>query len=220
MNNIFRYDNPFFQFMGLLADFVIINIITILCCIPIFTVGAAFAGHQKIMQNIVMGNHQPILRTYFFTMKENFGTATILWFLFILTAVLMTANYFYVSLLTSGILTIVLYAVLGLMTLLISGVIACCFGLIVRYENKLREHLRNALFLALSHWYRISLMALVLLAPLILVLVNTALMINTIPYWLFIGISVLVFLQAWLIRPIFEQLENIPKDVSDIRKDG
>ncbi len=215
MKNLFRYDGPFVRFMEALADFVITNILTILCCIPIITVGGAFAGHQKVMQNIVMDNRQPVLRTYFFTMWENFRQATLLWLFFLLAVVFLAVDFFFTYLFTSGILTIVLFAVLGLMTLLVCGVVACCFGLIVRYENKLKEHFRNALLLVLSHWPRVLAMALVLLVPFILIIVNTVMMINTIPFWLFIGISVLVFLQAWLIRPIFEHLEDTPKDMPE-----
>ena len=212
MKNIFRYDGPFVRLMEALADFVITNILTVLCCIPIITVGAAFAGHQKVMQNIVTDNRQPVLRTYFFTMWENFRQATGLWIFFLLAAVFLAADFFFAYLFTSGILTTVLFIALGIMSLLVCGVVACCFGLIVRYENKLKEHFRNALFLSLSHWPRILVMALVLLAPAILAVVDLATFFNTVPFWLFVGISVLVFLQAWLIRPIFEQLEDTAKE--------
>jgi len=39
MNNIFNPDNKFFSFMGRVADLMILNLLCIVCCIPVVTAG-------------------------------------------------------------------------------------------------------------------------------------------------------------------------------------
>ncbi len=41
MDRIFNMDNKFFVFMGRVADLMILNILCIICCIPIITIGAS-----------------------------------------------------------------------------------------------------------------------------------------------------------------------------------
>ena len=47
MNRLFQIDNPFFRFMGNVADLVILNFLFLICCIPIVTVGAS--SQQRTM---------------------------------------------------------------------------------------------------------------------------------------------------------------------------
>ena len=42
--NIFNYESKFSQLLMTLADLIILNLMYILCCLPIFTIGAAQAG--------------------------------------------------------------------------------------------------------------------------------------------------------------------------------
>ena len=42
--NIFNYESKFNQMVMVLADMIILNLLYLICCIPIFTIGAAQAG--------------------------------------------------------------------------------------------------------------------------------------------------------------------------------
>ena len=48
MNNIFNPDNKFFSFMGRVADLMILNLLCIVCCIPVVTAGPAIAAMYYI----------------------------------------------------------------------------------------------------------------------------------------------------------------------------
>ena len=48
MNNIFNRDNKFFSFMGRVADLMILNLLCIVCCIPVVTAGPAIAAMYYI----------------------------------------------------------------------------------------------------------------------------------------------------------------------------
>ena len=41
LQGIFNYDNPVWRFIGKLGDLIILNILWIVCSIPVFTAGAS-----------------------------------------------------------------------------------------------------------------------------------------------------------------------------------
>ena len=44
MGRFFNMDNKFFVFMGKVADLCLLNLVCILCCIPVVTAGASLAA--------------------------------------------------------------------------------------------------------------------------------------------------------------------------------
>ena len=41
LKGLFDMDNPFWRFMSLVADLIILNLLFVLCSIPIITIGAS-----------------------------------------------------------------------------------------------------------------------------------------------------------------------------------
>ena len=74
-----QLDSPFMRFLGVMADLMILNILTLLLCIPVITAGAAFTAMHFVLLKIVRGEESYIARTFFRAFKENFRQATILW---------------------------------------------------------------------------------------------------------------------------------------------
>ena len=44
MGGLFNYDGPLVSFLNRLADLVILNIVFLICCIPVFTIGASLTA--------------------------------------------------------------------------------------------------------------------------------------------------------------------------------
>lgn len=45
MDRFFNMDNKFFTFMSRVADLIILNLLCIVCCIPVVTIGPSIASH-------------------------------------------------------------------------------------------------------------------------------------------------------------------------------
>ena len=45
----FNYDSPFWSFMSRIADLVIVNILWLVFCIPVFTIGASTAAMLSLI---------------------------------------------------------------------------------------------------------------------------------------------------------------------------
>ena len=53
MDRIFNMDNKFFTFMGRVADLIILNLLFLLCCIPIVTIGPAITAMYYVTMKMV-----------------------------------------------------------------------------------------------------------------------------------------------------------------------
>lgn len=211
MGKIFSLDNPFFRFMERVADFFILNILTILCSIPVFTVGAALTAHHKVMQNMVMDFEQPVLKSYFQAFAANFKQATVLWLATALTVALLAADVFLIYVYLEG-LAPVLYVLLAVVGVLAFGTAGYAFAMIARYENSLKKHLCNSFILALGNLPGTLLMLLLWFLPLLLALLSLSLFLDTLVIWAFFGISLIVYAHTRIMRPVFLMLEQTNRD--------
>ena len=208
MNKFFSMDSPFFQLMEKIADFFIVNFLTVLLFIPVITGGAALTAAHKVMQNFVMKNEQPILKSYFKAFTSNFKHATILWLITLVVIFLLASNIFLVYINFSGNLAFFLYILLGIVGVVLLGTAAFAFPMIARYENTFKQHLRNAMLLSIGNLPTTLIMVALYVIPVVLAIVSAEVFLNTSIIWIFIGISILIYFEAKLICPIFRKLEE------------
>ena len=86
MNRFFNMDNKFFVFMGRVADLILLNILCILCCIPIITAGASITSLYYVTLKMARDEESYIIRSFFHAFKQNFKQATIINIIMLLTA--------------------------------------------------------------------------------------------------------------------------------------
>jgi len=211
MGKLFSLDSPFFRAMERVADFFILNILTILCSLPFFTAGAALTAHHKVMQNLVMDEEQPICKTYFRAFAGNFKQATALWLMTAVWIAFVVVDVILIYLYLDG-LQLLLYALLAVIGVVVFGTACYAFALIARYENPLKTHLRNSLILAVGNLPKTVLMLLVYGIPLILAVFSLPLFLNTLIIWATFGFSIIIFLQARIIKSVFMMLEHTDTD--------
>ena len=72
-----------FRFLDRLWDLIVLNVLFIITCIPLFTVGAAISALYTVTMKGVRKEDSYIVRSYLSAFKENFKKSTILWLLMI-----------------------------------------------------------------------------------------------------------------------------------------
>lgn len=153
MSNFFNYDGPLFSALNKITDLIWLNILWVICSLPIFTIGASTTALFYVTMHRAKGEESPITRTFFREFKRNFRQSTAIWLIFVVVgAVLCTDLYIIVSMmkLPSGLHTafvcvnflLLLYYV---MTLLYVFPLQCTF------ENKIKHTIKNAMILSIGH---------------------------------------------------------------------
>ena len=78
MGRFFNMDNKFFVFMGKIADLCMLNLLCIICCIPIVTAGASLTALYYVTMKMVRNEEAYIFRSFFRSFKQNFKQATVI----------------------------------------------------------------------------------------------------------------------------------------------
>ena len=80
-----------------MADLMWLNILTLICCIPVITAGAALTSMHYVALKIVRNEESYITRSFFKSFKTNFRQATLIWLLLMLVAAILGGDYYIIT---------------------------------------------------------------------------------------------------------------------------
>ena len=72
MRGIFSYDNPVMRFIGKFWDVLILNILWLICSIPVFTIGAATTAVYYVTLKLARDDDGYTIRSFFRSFRQNF----------------------------------------------------------------------------------------------------------------------------------------------------
>lgn len=196
-------DSPFINFMSRVADLMILNIITLVLCIPLVTAGAAFAALHYMSLKIIRNEETYIVRGYFKAFKENFKQATIVWLIILLAVFILITDF--IIILQSG---MEFYPWLKLVLLTVSVLVVfmavMVFPVMAKFSNTTFHTMKNALGIAVLQFPKTILMIIAYLIPLVALYYNFEIF----PFVLMFGISVPAMVSAGLYNKFFKKLET------------
>ena len=208
MKSFFDPDSPLAQFLFRIMDLCIINVLMLICCIPIVTIGPAVAAAHKTTQDMVFDTGSGVAVPFFRAFKTNFKQAIVVW---LCSAALIAGLFGYYILggaLASGVLKTILYVILAIFAIVALLILSFLYPMMTRYENKLIQHFRNAILLVLLHLPRGLVMVAVSISPLVLALISWSTFLQFGFFWLIIGLAFLILIQSYLMKSIFVKLEE------------
>lgn len=92
MRNMFSSNSGFSRFMNRISDLFILNILWIICSIPIITIGASTTALYSVDLKLLDNEEGYIIKSFFKAFKENFKKSTILWLFIILISIILGTN--------------------------------------------------------------------------------------------------------------------------------
>lgn len=214
MKDLFSMDRPLMQILSKIADVILVNLLTILCSLPVVTVGAALTANHKLMQGLVRKEEQPVFRTYFHAFRINFVQSTLVWLVLAVYLISAGCSFYYITAKYQGGFANTVYVFLGLLLLLVCSVVSYLFPLIARYDNTLRQHLKNAIALTLARPGQTLLLLLVDAVWAVLLLMCLPSIGDSIVLWMAFGVSLPVLLADLILLPVFRGLETPPEEES------
>ncbi len=181
---MFSYDSKLMQTLTFLGDLIILNLLYLLCCIPVFTIGAAQAALYSGVRTLLDKTDDSSCAAAFFrSFRTGFGSVTLAWLIF---AVLMALAGW------SLILVLVYqYAVSGVpLGLSVASVCVCALFqaqlpmLHARFSCTVWQLIRNSLLMCILHPLRAVLCTALIWLPAGVALVDLYLFIRLVPLWL------------------------------------
>lgn len=157
MNWLFDADSPLIRGLSRIYDALLLSVLTIVCSLPIITIGAAVSALYDIMIKIVLDRDNGIFKEYFKSFAKNFKKGTLIWFVCLIGIAFVGTNIYLLSLEIAGI-TQTMRAVVLILVFIVSVILIFTmiyvFPLQARYENKVGTTLKNALFISIVQFPR------------------------------------------------------------------
>lgn len=142
--------NPVFDFINTLCNFIVLNLVFLITCLPVFTIGTALASLYYVTLREARGEYGYLVRPYLKELRKNLKSGTCAFaFYFVTGAIFLFNLVFWYSMGT--VLTSVLAGLFAVGLLFLFMVFTYTFPLIARFENTTRQTLKNALCLMMSH---------------------------------------------------------------------
>ena len=200
-------DNVIVRALSKICDMVCLNVLWLVCCIPVVTIGASTTALYTVMLKMVKNEEGYIFRGFFRAFKTNFRQSTIIWLILLALGIVCWIDFRVAGVMpgTAGVVMRSIFLLLGFVLL---AVMIYVFPLTARYENSIRATFRNALLLAVGRLPYTLLMAAVTVGAVILSLWNTATLMFAVPLWLLIGGALIAWINSWLLRRVFVIFEG------------
>ncbi|MCM1155423.1 MAG: DUF624 domain-containing protein [Roseburia sp.] len=202
MGRFFDLESPFMRFLNLVGDLMILNFLVLICCLPIFTAGAAFTGMHYVLLKVVRGEEGYLVRGFFKSFKQNFRQATLIWLMMLVVIGIIGGDFliFAYSDVEFPKAFIIFILALAVLMLMVSVYI---FPVLSRFDNTIKNTLKNAFYMAILNLPKTILMVLLLILPLVIVYFSAYAGIFVIMF----GISLPAYLSAFLYSKIFKKFE-------------
>ena len=170
MGRFFNMDNKFFVFMGKIADLCMLNLLCIICCIPIVTAGASLTALYYVTMKMVRNEEAYIFRSFFRSFKQNFKQATVINIIMFAAAALL-----YIDTNIAGKMGQPAGKILGMIfaafTLLYVMILLYVYPLLAKFYNSVKNTFKNAILMAIRHLPYTILMLLICACPILILFI-------------------------------------------------
>lgn len=210
---LFNPDSPLMSFLTRLADLVILNLLWLVCCVPVVTIGASTTAMYHVLRHLQDGGVTSITRDFFQSFKSDFKQATLVYLVLLIPTVAVVMNAWILSGQSSDVVPVYVRAVWMVSVLLLTFVVSFVYPVMAYFEDTVWKTLRTAAVLAVARLPRTILISILNLLPIIVMFVSFAFFLQSSIFWLLIGGSLTGYLNMLILKPVFKKL--IPESDAD-----
>ena len=208
MAGFFSPDSKLYRFMCRLTDMVKLNLLWILCSLPLVTVGAATIAASSISLKIADGQEGYIGRDFFKAFRDNLKQGISMSFITVLCLWVVWIDFQLFSAAEENSLLFLITGIIAAYVFTFS--LLYVFPLLARYENTVLNCLKNSFRISMKYFLR-SLLLVVIVAfeATVMFWSRKTLILLVVAGPAFINLTVCSFASI-----IFRELEKIPGTVS------
>ena len=213
MGRFFNMDSPFFRAMSRVADLLILNVIFVICCIPIVTIGPAHTALFYMTMKMVRNEESYIIRGFFHSFKQNLKQGIIINLIMLAAGFLLWLDIRIVGTSLQGTMKSAMTILMLMMAFIYVMVFIYVYPVLAKFFNTIRNTFVNSLLMAIRHLPQTILMMVVSVLPVaILFIPEPMATIQSILLLLLIlmGFSTIAYCNSFFLVKIFDNY--IPKD--------
>ena len=202
MGNLFNMDNPFWRTMGKLVDVAWLNILWLICCIPIVTVGPSTTALYYVMLKLVRDEESHNTRSFFRSFKQNFKQGIIIWIIMLAVFFFFVMDIRAYRTFQNNFATVLSFLFIGLLIIYVL-VMNYVFPVLSKFDNTVRRTIQNAFLMSIRHIGWSILMSVVFIGIMLV-------LIWVFPPLMLLGYGLVAFINSYILVHIFDKY--IPKE--------
>lgn len=204
MGKLFHPDSPLVRFMSNVADLVALNLLWLICCVPVVTIGPSTAALYTVARSMARKEAPAVARTFFQAFRSNFKKALLV-FLALLLPMCLVAAYILMSV-SGGLdkLPVIKYGSY-IAIVIIGWTCSYAWPLLASFENTVGGTLKNAILLPLANPFIAIAVTVLNMLPVIVFLLDEALFMKAVFFWLVIGEAVTALCNMRLLDRLFSR---------------
>ena len=207
MGNIFRWDSPFMQKVAMVGNLIVLNVLFLLSCIPIFTIGAATAALYHTVYLYIDKVDDTVFKPYFQAFGKNFKQATLMWLpIMLISGVLLVGLRYLFACNASTLFWIVIPVVSAIFLMMQPQLLPQ----IARFETKTKVAVQNAALLTILHMPSAFMMSVLNILPFVILLLVPVAFMQWLPLWVGIWFSLVALLNGRMLMKIWKK--HIPQE--------
>lgn len=208
--HLFDYDGPLMRALIYIGELILLNLLSLLCCLPIVTIGASVTAMYVVTFHNLDGKGSHACRQFLTAFRANFKQATLEWLVMLLAAVLLYVDFCIITQTDFAGKAAVEIVFVCVLTLFFPTLVFL-FPIQAYFENTVPRTLKNAVALGLAKFPQSILLLLLNGFPLIFLYFNITVFFRLLPFWAIIGFSGTAQIGTYLFRRIFRNLTTVRK---------
>lgn len=196
-------DSRIMSFLAKLGDMFILNVLYLVCCIPVITIGAATTALYYNTLKMAENRESYVWREFLRTFKENFKQATIIWMIILVIGVVLVGDFLVMGGIGSQALasvTAIVVIVVGVFLILTAVYV---FPVLARFDNSVLNIMKYALLMAIRHLPSTVVILAIHSVPLLLAFASLEAFIRGLLPVLLFTVSILAYFESKLFSRIF-----------------
>ena len=149
---IFNSENKVWRFLGKLVDVFVVNLLFVICSLPIVTIVPSCSAMYYVTMKLVRDTENYPARSFLHFFRKNWKQGVVLSVILIVTGVLFAGDIFlyrqYADLIPGSMVLTVLMIALFVVWLFIALYLPAVFA---RFDNSIKNTLKNSLLMAIAH---------------------------------------------------------------------
>lgn len=153
MSGIFSYENPLMSGISKLVDIVVLSVLWVAFCIPVFTAGASTTALYYTVQKTIKNERGDVFPCFWQSFRQNLKSSTKITLIFLVIAVVFAADsYILDALQTEGKLYDYLEVLYKALSVILCLYAFWVFAYMARFECTVKMALKNAALMAVVHF--------------------------------------------------------------------
>ena len=204
MSNFFNMDNSLWRFLGRLADVMILNIVFLITCLPVVTIGAAWTSLSYVTLKMSRDEESYIVKSYFKAFRQNFRQATAIWGIALVAMFIFYMDFHIIRSMNPS-MAQAMFILLAAIAMLAALTLLYVFPVLAKFDNTILNTIKNAFFMAIGNLPHTLLMAAVIVGSVVLTFLSQQTIAVGLLVWIMVGFALIAFLNAHILVKVFDK---------------